>query len=483
MKTTKIRIWLARAIIASLIFCCSVSVMAQEMESQVHEEAMEEENSESTVDRTEDENMEEDTGDNEDGINMADTGTVSENNDEFIDFYEEIEQDTALEQTCEKQETESGQSEIGLELEAGQIEIEVKTIAEQIEYEQDVSLQAEKKDAIITDSETQEVQDEELLINERKKNEENEEKEESEHKLRSNPADNRIKVTSITGSTSDFASIPKFGAEVTLPHFSAANDGLGGKSGAFFDVYGNSSWCKFTGTDLNDPFDWEQKWAGSQFTSGKWRYMCSIRLDQSVISQYKIGEELTVSINGVPWDVEVYTWNDPNCDTWAFMKSPIIEIEEPSGFYFLNDSSYEDRIYLTTVGEPITPFSVAGSVYGGTKPYHFSSPDGPEWLDVSDDGVVSGTPWEATQEPDNGQEDLVIWVWSYVDGEYINRSISIPVGCTRAAISTVKATSNSTSVVVSGKTIQIPKFSTTEGAPAYLDEIHAICAARRPLMR
>ena len=52
------------------------------------------------------------------------------------------------------------------------------------------------------------------------------------------------------------------------------------------------------------------------------------------------------------------------------------------------------------VGKPIQPIDVSGGVTGGTKPYTFSGSRLPAGIEISSDGVISGTPlFVAIAEP------------------------------------------------------------------------------------
>ena len=70
---------------------------------------------------------------------------------------------------------------------------------------------------------------------------------------------------------------------------------------------------------------------------------------------------------------------------------PVDVHAEPEPLVF-EDSDTLD-IPENTVGVPITAFSVAGQVSGGEAPYTFTKDSfGPGWIEVSEDGTISGTP-------------------------------------------------------------------------------------------
>ena len=120
----------------------------------------------------------------------------------------------------------------------------------------------------------------------------------------------------------------------------------------------------------------------------------------------------------------------------------------------------------TYINQAITAFSVADGASGGTKPYTFEKVSGPEWLDVSADGMVSGTP---TALGENA--DFVIKVTDSAATPE-TKEITLKVGKTyilpadREVISVIRATSNIGEIIGYGKSVVKPSFTFTEGTQA-----------------
>ena len=90
---------------------------------------------------------------------------------------------------------------------------------------------------------------------------------------------------------------------------------------------------------------------------------------------------------------------------------------DPAPVVEFNDEMY--YIPESQVGVPITPVDIKAGVIGGEAPYTFVKQSGPDWLTVSTDGIIQGTPTTKGQSSlleikiidNNGDEGLaVIWV-------------------------------------------------------------------------
>ena len=86
------------------------------------------------------------------------------------------------------------------------------------------------------------------------------------------------------------------------------------------------------------------------------------------------------------------------------------------------DQNPEFDIEENYVGKPIDAYSVAESAEGGVLPYVYSKSAGPDWIQVSSEGIVSGTP-QAVGE----NQDLIVRV---TDGEGAYKEITIHVADT-----------------------------------------------------
>ena len=108
-------------------------------------------------------------------------------------------------------------------------------------------------------------------------------------------------------------------------------------------------------------------------------------------------------------------------------------------------------------------FSVASGATGGTRPYAFSKVTGPDWIAVSADGTVSGTPTAL-----GANENLVIRV---TDSMSTTAEITLTIADTltnpdeRIKISEIHADSNIDEIVGYGKSLVRPTLDITEGVP------------------
>ncbi len=96
----------------------------------------------------------------------------------------------------------------------------------------------------------------------------------------------------------------------------------------------------------------------------------------------------------------------------------IVEAEE--GELTFEDSNYYN-IPSGVVKKAITSFDVSGAVSGGTKPYTFTLENAPEWLTITEEGVVSGT------RPDT-VADATTAIIRVTDAAGASKTIEIAVG-------------------------------------------------------
>jgi len=147
-----------------------------------------------------------------------------------------------------------------------------------------------------------------------------------------------------------------------------------------------------------------------------------------------------------------------------------VSVNAYSALFFKYNYTYD--IGVSYVGEAITPYSVADGVSGGFAPYTFSKVSGPDWVKVSADGTVSGTP---TKTAENG--DMVLRVTDD-DGNIAEITVFVavtaPAPSHRAVISSVAATSeNFVTIPHIGTKYYSPDFTVTKGAPASFDSATA----------
>ncbi len=139
------------------------------------------------------------------------------------------------------------------------------------------------------------------------------------------------------------------------------------------------------------------------------------------------------------------------------------------GIYAYTDlrftDSYTFDIGVSYVGESIASYSLAGNVSGGTAPYTFSKVSGADWVKVSADGTVSGTPYKLAE---NG--DTVIRVTDALgDTAEIDIFVAVtaPAPSERTPITRVAAVSTDfVNIPHIGTKAYSPSFTVTEGLPA-----------------
>ncbi len=164
--------------------------------------------------------------------------------------------------------------------------------------------------------------------------------------------------------------------------------------------------------------DDDERWEFSgyeYFISGQWSMTIQIRVTDVA---YLIDNETAVYVDGELWEV----W-DKEDGSYPFIvvipsrNSSRFFIEEPEELTFHKLGKYD--ISGQRVNTRIEPFSVVSSVEGGTAPYSYRKVSGPDWLEVSVEGTVSGKPTEI-----GANEPLVVEVLDSKDG---TAQITIPV--------------------------------------------------------
>ena len=271
---------------------------------------------------------------------------------------------------------------------------------------------------------------------------------------RAEETDPRIPVSTITAK-SNVDTIIGFGNRVVRPSFNIEED-----VPAQFQTQYN--WKKKTATG-----DWES-YTNATFMEGTYKYRTQIRIDSDSgggTTHVFDKNGITVTVNGKKWAdnsiPEIYAEY-----SFAWVESEEYPVTAPAGtpLDFVKDNKW--NIDSTYINQAITAFSVADGAAGGTKPYAFSKVSGPEWIDVTADGTVSGTPTVL-----GANADLVIKVTdSGATPE--TKEITLDVGNTyvlpadRAVISVIRVTSNIGEILGYGKSVVKPSFTFTEGTQA-----------------
>ena len=265
--------------------------------------------------------------------------------------------------------------------------------------------------------------------------------------------DDRIIVSHVE-ATSNIADLLVYGATITSPSFTITvgteariiNAGSG-----FFQKWnvGESQWEQLG-------------YGGTTFSSGKYRFYTQLRIDDysGYGTTHKLADDVTLTVNGGSWErssvVKVY-------DGYSFVwfSSPEWVIPEPAELGF-NPSYTVPKSYKDVA---ISSYNVASSAEGGVKPYTFSKVSGPEWIEVTTDGTISGTPTAI-----GTNADLVIRVTDAASNTAeatikVDRTVLDPA--LREDISEIEATSNCKTIAALGADVVKPTFNVTKGAPAY----------------
>ena len=200
----------------------------------------------------------------------------------------------------------------------------------------------------------------------------------------------------------------------------------------------------------------------STISEGTYRVQAQVRIDGENGTLYVIGENPSLKVDGTDWTFNGRGKGDTY--SYAVFYSPEIKVEEVAmPLEFNNSSSF--NIPMNYIGTAIKSYSVVDGVIGGEKPYTFSKTSGPEWVDVSADGTVSGTPTTLGEN-----DDLVIRV---TDSASEYKEITVTVGKTnpdpadRTEVNEFNATSNIGEVLVYGHEYKKPTLTMEEGSVAY----------------
>ncbi|MBQ4423746.1 MAG: fibronectin type III domain-containing protein [Clostridia bacterium] len=273
---------------------------------------------------------------------------------------------------------------------------------------------------------------------------------EAYHHFKIFDSDHPHEVIDTLTANSNIDEVPVYGDDIKAPEFTVT----GGEPG-YFET-GMGGWSKLIDGE------WTRISSG-QFTAGEWRFSCQIRIDDGG-DRYSFSYRPTVKVNGVEWSGTGHaSISDTYCYTYA--TSPVYTITGGGELIFNKLSSY--YIDYNYVNEPITPFSVAGSVDGGTPPYTFSKTSGPDWVDVSADGTISGTPYQTGKN-----SNLVVRVTDDA-GDYAEIEIGVYKTAKRkedkTQISKIVASSDMKTMAVAGNTIEHPEFTVSEGLPSHFE--------------
>ena len=252
--------------------------------------------------------------------------------------------------------------------------------------------------------------------------------------------------------TSDISEIIGYAKTVKDPTFTMSE-------GSMANIpYSMTSWNK-----KNEDGTWT-RYNASTFTEGTYRVFAQVRVDDAAGITHKLGEGYTLTVDGQKWETGSISVYPTYSYGWA--SSPDIVVDRIALPLEFTDLSAFD-IPANFVGKAIKSYSLVDAVIGGELPYTFSKTSGPDWIQVSADGTVSGTP-----EVTGVNDELVVRVTDNAS-EYKEKTIS--VGKTyvnqseRQKVTDIVATSNISEILHVGSPVCMPSFTMSDGSVAYIE--------------
>ena len=109
-------------------------------------------------------------------------------------------------------------------------------------------------------------------------------------------------------------------------------------------------------------------------------------------------------------------------DIWFY--SDVFTVSYELDLTFNDNNNFD--IVAGQVNTPVSEVNVSGAVYGGEAPYTFSKESGPEWLNVSAEGIITGTRPALVQ-------DATTATIKVTDNAGTTRTIAIAIGAVTAA--------------------------------------------------
>ncbi len=238
------------------------------------------------------------------------------------------------------------------------------------------------------------------------------------------PKDNRTEVSRVT-MTSNYA-VPLYGDDVVRAYTWEVTEG---KQARVLGHMGN--WLRKEGEQ------WV-RYDEAIFREGTYYYQVQLRVDGDYGESHRLSTDgLTLTVNGEAWapqDIGVYDGY-----SYTFMRSPDVVVEWRALPLVFADADRFD-IPMNYSGRAIASYSLASAVTGGVLPYTFSKVSGPDWITVSADGTVGGTPTAL-----GANADLVLRVTD-AEGQYKEITATVAETFTnpaeREVVSTVTITSS-----------------------------------------
>ncbi len=172
----------------------------------------------------------------------------------------------------------------------------------------------------------------------------------------------------------------------------------------------------------------------------------------------QISQDVAISIDGVECREIIVD----ETSVYLISGEYVLEAPDDSEVIFLDDWEYD--IYGVALHETIEGIDVSYGVGGGTAPYTFSKVSGPEWVNVSEDGIISGT----VDEP--AREDILVVRVTDSAGKYAEIEVDVcAVYGERTEITQVVATTDAEDILGCGNDRVLPTF-TIDNEYVYFEE-------------
>lgn len=274
--------------------------------------------------------------------------------------------------------------------------------------------------------------------------------------------DTRNVIHSIV-ATSDNDITPQYNKDTTKPKFTIQQ----GAPAKF--SYDTGAWYKKNGES------WEA-YTFDGFIEGTYQYCIQIRID---------GDEGTANVldeNGIDITIDGNSWGRGSSvrlggsasSGWAVSPEYVVTAPPDAELDFVFDPRW--TINDVSAGVPITPFSLADAIIGGTKPYTFTKVGGEDWVQISPDGTVSGTPTKNYKHEDDLGRPYPAPLYTFkVTDSAPNPAEKIltiairfkePAPIEKVVLQDIAATSNLQDIVAYGKNCEEAQFTVTTGKPA-----------------
>lgn len=261
---------------------------------------------------------------------------------------------------------------------------------------------------------------------------------------------------------SNIDSIFSYGNEIKEPEIITTD----GYPAFFYTSMGK--WQKKNGED------WEDAEENGVFRAGTWRYKCQVMIEDNneygnVTELYKLDTRINVFVDDIKWKkVDETSYDSQTNASTAWVYSNEYKLSETENLVAFELNKY--KIGSNVKYEPIKEFSVASAIEGGTRPYTFERKSGPEWIKVSSNGIISGTPTKV-----GTNDNLSI---SVTDSANRKLEFELNVANTeinlnnRDTISKIIAKSDDIEKIPDfGKSLSKPTIIVESGKPAYFSEL------------